>query len=229
MAYDREQIKLTFSGYLGESSPGSEEFAFGLHLSGSSGLDSAAALLALDVDAIDAATITMFQSANVALSSKAVYNRLKAAAVGTNGHYIPGADPVEVQSNGDTGYEGGSGVRYPNQIALCVSLRTGTSIGVATRGRFYLPLPGATVNAEGRVSSGFTAGAVADIATWLNAINDIANTGSEPTAVSLMSAVGTSPTRTRGVTSVLVGDVLDTIQARRRSLTETYASAAVTV
>ena len=58
---------------------------------------------------------------------------------------------------------------------------------------------------------------------FLSAVNDITNTGSDPGLISIMSSKGAGTTK--GVTTVAVGNVVDTQRRRRNRLTENYGTA----
>jgi hypothetical protein len=60
---------------------------------------------------------------------------------------------------------------------------------------------------------------------FLDGVNNIMNTGADPSLISIMSSKGTGTTK--GVTTVAVGNVLDTQRRRRNRLTENYTSGSV--
>jgi len=222
MAYDREQIKLSVSGFLGGAAPGNEIWSWGLHFTGDLDFNSAQALVELDLDAVAQAAQLAHSSAGLALSGDAKLLTVKAAAVTTGGAYIGEARTSE--PNGTTGVAGIGLRRPPNQIALVVSLRADSNLGAATHGRFYLPLPTFAPGPNGRIDSSAVTSAIAVLKTMLDDMNSEFQAGGEPARLCLMSNVVLAPVKTRSVTRVLLGDVLDTMQSRRESLDEAYAS-----
>jgi hypothetical protein len=220
VAYDRQQIRLTAQGFFGAAAPGSEIWSWGLKLSGATDFDATAALAELDMTELSDAIADFHQDATMTISSSCKYVTLKAAALDINGDYL--TDAREFQGNGTTGFGGGVAGRNPNQVALVVSLRTVTSIGVATRGRFYVPGIVPTLNADGRVVSATVLAFSVAADTMLSRINTETLSMTEACQLQLMSDVGTSTPRSRTVTELRVGDVLDTMRSRRNALTEAY-------
>lgn len=220
MAFDRQQIYVQCTGQIGTGGGAGEEiFSFGFHCTGLVGFDAAAVLGGLDTAALAALVGDYFSENNTQINDRAHLYSVKFSALGTNGHVISGADPVieEPAPGGVSGSQ--SSPDYPNQIAIAVSLRTATNIGLATKGRFYLPCPAMTITNDGRINS--TSPGL--LATSTKDFLDAFNTEMDGDAlVSLMSEVGSGATR--GVTRVLVGDVLDTIRNRRNALQESYVS-----
>lgn len=226
MAFDREQIKLTSIGFIGSASPGSEIWTWGLKLSGATDFDAVPALANLDMGAIFTAIATFHSDTDTYINSNAVFTTLRAAALGVDGSYL--TDAREFQGNGTIGYQGANTAsRQANQVALAISLRTVTSIGVAVRGRFYVPLPSMVLTSEGRIPGSQRDEVCANAKTMLDSINNAANVGPDPSVLQLMSDVGVTTPRSRAVTTVRVGDVMDTIRSRRNALTESYVSLSV--
>lgn len=210
-------------GYLnfGGSLPGGESWTCGLRLAPLTGVDSDLdtwnfpAKLALYVPIVK----TMFASA-VDLSYTAKLQYVKFNRISRTGHYT---DPTtnEAIFADVTGAIGGTGV--PNQIALAVSLTTGLGRGPAHEGRFFLPLPAIAVSGDGRMSTAYCDGAAADLKTFINALNAIAEGATTGPTVCVMSRKAGAPA-THAVTGVKVGRVLDTQRRRRRSLAEGYST-----
>jgi len=225
MAFDRQQVKLTATGYFGSTAPGNEIWSWGLKLSGTTSFDAAAHLADIDMAALSADIETFHQEPTVGISSACSFVTLKAAALDTLGAYI--TDAVEYQGNGVDGFGGDAAARLPNQVALVVSLRTVTSIGVAVRGRFYVPGVATDPAADGRLTAPQVANVVTAAKAMLDGINATAGANAEPATLQLMSDVGVSTPRSRAVTTVLVGDVYDTVQRRRNALAENYTGLAL--
>lgn len=217
MAFDRQQIYVQCTGQLGTGSGAGEEiFSFGFHLSGTTDFDAPDVLDGMDTSAVAGIIGDYFGRNTTQINDRAHLYSVKFSALGTNGHVILGADPVveEPVPGGVSGFM--SSPDYPNQVAIAVSLRTGTNIGTATKGRFYLPLPAITLTTAGRVDP---AGPPLLVASTVTMIDDVHTEIGGSARFALMSEVGAG--RTLGVTRVEVGDVLDTIRNRRNALSET--------
>lgn len=114
------------------------------------------------------------------------------------------------------------------QDALVFSLRTNTP-GPRGRGRMYWPALSVTLTPTFQLSSPTPAATVADVKTWLDAINQelddyyISIASALRTALSVRSATDHI---CRDVTSLQVGSILDTQRRRRDALPESYAAVA---
>jgi len=224
MPFDRESLHITCNGQLGTGGGAGEEiFSFGFRASGLPGFDAQGALEGLDMTAIADLIGAWFVSAGMHLHNHARLLSVKIAAIGTTGLYLEGADPREVMPT--LGPLGGAdaAVRYPNQVAFCVSTRSATSIGRATKGRFYLPLPADGINMNGKVDAARASGRASLTAAMFTSLNTLLESGSgDDSNLVIMSAVGTG--RTLGITKVRCGVVLDTMRSRRNALTEDYSA-----
>jgi hypothetical protein len=174
------------------------------------------------VDALAAATSTMFASANLAVCPWNRMTAIKLAPVGTDGHYPPGEDAFEhIYSGGVAGGAVVSNIIWPPQCSYSVGLQTAALRGRGHIGRFYLPSMAFNVNtATGKVGDlAGSAGAV--LRTWINAINATTDIGTVGVITSLGS--GTS----RVCTGIRLGQVIDTQRRRRNNISETYTSVAL--
>lgn len=111
----------------------------------------------------------------------------------------------------------------PYQTAVVVSLRSGRP-GRSYRGRIYLPAMGASMDPSTlRIPASATATYASDAALFLDQVADAAAAGSpvRPAIVSQTLGLNTL------VSSVQVGDVLDTQRRRRDALAEAYATAPI--
>ena len=120
-------------------------------------------------------------------------------------------------------YSGSGTITNPFQSALVATLQTGRP-GRSYRGRMYLPFLTSAFNA-GKISTtsvtlGARAAAVADLlADTATAASSFP--GLQPAVVSKAADAVTS------VTSVRVGDIMDTQRRRRDSLVETFGSSTI--
>lgn len=106
----------------------------------------------------------------------------------------------------------------PNQCAIVVSKQTGFA-GSRNRGRMFLPPPGVgALTASGRLSST----ALTALAAGMTAFkNSIAGDGFTLVLVSPSQSANTV------ITTLRIGDVIDTMRSRRNALAETYTNVAV--
>lgn len=107
------------------------------------------------------------------------------------------------------------------QVALAVTLDTGTGRGLARQGRIFVPSPTMNVAADGRFLVNTATNSATLAAAFINRINAV----DPPRRVVVASSVREGAIRP--VTAVAVGRVLDTIRTRRRSLEEERAFANV--
>lgn len=135
--------------------------------------------------------------------------------IGTDGRYSEST--TRAADLGPAPVIGTQSTKYPPQVALAVSLDTGYSRGLAARGRFYLPPPGAAVQVDGRLREDDTQVIANAAAAYLSGLNDL-GLG----VVSIVSDVGAGAVRQ--VRTVRVGRALDTIRSRRTSIPEGYGA-----
>ena len=224
MAFDRQQLYITGSGQIGTGGGAGEDvFSFGMRFTGLTTFDATAALAAIDETAIGALYDAWWTAANTQISDRGHLFAIKVSALGTNGQLISGVDPrvFEPVAGGSNGFA--SSPDLPNQIAMVVTLRTNTNVGLAVRGRFYVPVPAMTIQTNGQMPSGAAALVAGTTKTLIDGLNAELNVGAanEQSRLAIMSSVGTGTTR--GVTVISVGSVLDTVRSRRNALTETYS------
>lgn len=131
------------------------------------------------------------------------------------------SDPIQtsaqaVIADGGVSSDGG----LPPQCAPCLSLTTATA-GSRARGRMFLPPPDATaLTVAGRLSSGFRTAWVAALDTFFSSM---VGGGHSPVVISAVGGVYT----TYPVTTIRMGDVIDTQRRRRNSIAEVYTTAGV--
>lgn len=221
--FDRKHLRITWGGTL----PGNETWSCSLNMANMDAiplnngfideLDTGGSALTSISDAIKA--YHQDAGAKIAAAAKLVF--VKVAKIELDGKYPADYNSSETVFAPVSG--GGGNVAVPNQVALCVSLTTGITRGPAHRGRFYLPLPTAGVNpADGLITSADATSVAQSTKAMLEAVSDwpLIDLPGSPNVV-VMSRKDGAP-RTRQVTGVDVGRVLDTQRRRRRSLPETY-------
>lgn len=128
----------------------------------------------------------------------------------------PDTGPATVQGSASLDYSGTGTVRMPQQCAMGVSLRTAFA-GASRRGRFYWPCLAATLGTGGKMA--VASNTAVQFANILEGIGDAGGAAA-------MRPVVYSPTLDllTPVTSVRVGDVIDTQRRRRDTLVESYQS-----
>lgn len=120
---------------------------------------------------------------------------------------------------------GGSGTNVlPPQCSLALTLTNSLPRGLATKGRMYLPGVAVGVNASGKVDA-LTVGTIADnLKAFFDSITNDADTPGRP----VLASVGRPPLllggAIRNVTTIKVGDVIDTQRRRRNALDEQYVA-----
>lgn len=157
----------------------------------------------------------LVEDTNVVFSNGTTLTRVDVRQVDPQGVTVKLA-----QASPSNNIEGNVGAAMPNQVAVVASLRTGTP-GARGRGRVYLPLLGAQVGTNGRLV-GLQRGNIANgMKTLLDSINDdlVSELGTG-NWLSVESGVGSG--LSSRMTSVRVGDVLDTQRRRRDKIQEAY-------
>lgn len=207
--FDSPHLYVQWGGKL----PGNEQWSCGLRMRKKTAgtVDTGAGLLV----GVGAALATFHARDASHISTAAKLSFVKVNAVGTNGRYV-GTGTNEALY-GDVGGAWAGPQKFPNQIAWAVSLVTGFSRGPAHRGRFYLPLPMCTLEADSRVTDADADALHASVTTLLNELNAV-NADYEVAVFSRKSGVAGN----RRVTGNQVGRVLDTQRRRRRALVEDY-------
>lgn len=135
----------------------------------------------------------------------------------------PGAHADAVGESSGTGTLGSGAATVPFQSALVYTLQT-TRPGRSFRGRMYWPFLTADIEETGKINtSSITLGARAT--DFKNMLNALCGAGPllniRPMVVSAVQGAVTP------VTSVRVGDIVDTQRRRRDGLVESFATAAV--
>lgn len=105
------------------------------------------------------------------------------------------------------------GAPLPTQCCLVATLTTGVARGRAHIGRLYLPVLDPPGRISGLIDAGYAATIATKVATMIGAVNTACP---GDTDVSIASTFGPA----HKVTGVRVGQVVDTMRSRRRSLLE---------
>lgn len=190
---------------------GIEQFQHGLHWSST---DSSAGLAA----DLAAAWLTLLAdtAVNTFFRTSVVWDQVNVSELGATP-----AQPIITSAQAVIA-DGGvsSDNSLPAQCSPCLSLTTATA-GSRARGRMYLPPPDVTaMTISGRLDSTFRTAMVNALDTFFGTMG--ANAAS-PIVVSSVGGVYT----TYPVTTIRLGDVVDTQRRRRNNIAEVYTSAAV--
>lgn len=111
------------------------------------------------------------------------------------------------------------------QIALAVSWGTERARGHASKGRIYVPMPSVEPASTGRVPTATCQTLATAWATQIDELNDIIQgVGQERPIASVVSGISGA---WAPITTVRVGNVLDTQRSRRSALVEAYSTADV--
>jgi hypothetical protein len=172
------------------------------------------------VDACATPTVTFWNTSNIFMPSSHALTGIKLAPIGTDGKYPPGEIAYIHDITPDAGPS--STNQHPAQCTQVVTfLAEGQPRGRASRGRIYLPCPNAAVSSANGTNSLGSALATAT-ATWLSALNDVADLGQAAIMSSLGTGIAAPITQCRG------DDLPDTQRRRRRQLTSTTTTVNLT-
>lgn len=147
---------------------------------------------------------------------------VKAAHLKTDGDY---AGEPRVFAITPQVFGGGTFAPQVLQASIAVTLDTGTNLGRATKGRFYLPCP-AVPRTMGTVGIGDTnaQNIALHAKDMLKAVSGEITQVEQAYYLAVMSKVGSGTTK--AVTAIKVGNVIDTQRRRRNAVTERYFSQA---
>lgn len=211
MAYTAAHQLLTV---FGTSFGGVETWSFGVRFA-QAGSTVTQAL----ADACRAPTSTLWSTAGIFMPNSHTLTGVKLAPIGTDGKYVPG-QIAYIGSITPTAGPSSSNI-HPAQCTQVVTfLSTLIPRGRGSRGRIYLPCPGAAIsNSTGQ--NGLASALATAVRTWLVALNAISGMG----VASIMSDLGTGATSPIG--TVRADNLPDTQRRRRRQLLSTTSSVAM--
>ena len=222
MAHPHKFIKVVAEGTLYAS----ERFSFGFHIvQGPTFQDERIQpVTQAYADQIGAIVKTFFTSEDASVTKMAKLDRVKVNRIGTDGHYAD-VDTFEYVVN--PAVAGGGAGQVPAQNALAISLIGNENPrGLAGRGRFYLPpITGmSALDTTGRLNPADVlrvANAAKKLVDDINAVHK--SLGVQYAWVGNTSAgKGSRPGRQQVVSEIRVGNVVDTVRSRRRSIQEVY-------
>lgn len=221
MAFQRH-FRLVYSGTLGPDTAPVEEWSFGLALN--VGEDLTIPTIGM-MEGYAADLAGRFDVLLPRLSGAVRVRRCRVAAIGVDGKYLryeSGQYVLADQVRNVVGTSSGSSP-WP-QTALVCSLRSAMD-DLTGRGRFYLPMPVASMGADLRISAADQTALVALLKTFVDGVNTTAdaNVGIGRVCIASQgSTVRGIPPQNRPVVEVGVGRVMDTIRSRRAQLLEEH-------
>jgi hypothetical protein len=216
-------LRITFSGTLGTAATPSEIFAFGLSASGPIGggwLDKAPAEQAALANTLRARYGPLASLVDTAVK----LTRVRVASIGLDGRTMRKADGAYSHGDSLTPQNGlGTAGFNPWQTALVVSLRSAYP-GPLGRGRFYLPVPDATVQpADGLITEAVRDSIATTMQTFVAGLNTDLAAFSPGLAISVISGGSVTkgiPGQASKVTAVGVGKRLDVMRSRANNISE---------
>lgn len=205
---------------IGRLYQGAEQFSFGFWL-GQQAADAGVPTTAYAND-IHNRVKTFFGAATSLISWAAVLDTIKIQRWDASGALIPGDT---VFSTGIAAQAGGSQRNIVPQVAVAVSFRGTVARGPGANGRMYLPMINNIPTATGHMEQNDVNGIIGNAKTMFDGIKtDLTTTGN---ALVLASPGGTNPVTSPinvPVTTLRIGDVVDTIQRRRNGLRENFTT-----
>ena len=205
MPYPSPFLRLVVSGTLYNV----EDFSYGMSFINDNGLGD-------PPSEVPAGVVSALATYHQAVSTaQAKLTMVKLNLIGTDGRYVSQSDTVLHEWT--TPVVGTGTQSVPPQVSLAVTLRTGARRGLASRGRFYLPLPNVQVSPTDGILTPTTAGQVLTATNTLVSALETAIPGWDLGVVSNVREGAQ-----RAVDHIEVGRVLDTIRSRRVKFREQY-------
>lgn len=221
-----EHILLQFGGRLFDI----EQWSCGLRIdifAGTLGTDAGAneTWSANNIEDVADDVSAWFTRAESYTSNKARLDYVKLNSIGTNGKYTSADATNVVEFPLGTSPVGTYTPGYPQNTAV-VSLLTDLSRGPAHRGRCYPPTGQIGMTTAGHMAQGQCEYMAGSFAQLIGDLNNQPGLDADDPRVVVVSKLG-SPGPRKEVTSVSVGDVIDTQRRRRESMPELYWAAAI--
>ena len=224
-------LRVTLVGTLGLVAVPLEIFSTGFSMGragGTLGLPNARAM-ELAAGAIEG----FWKNSSQFISSAAILRTVVFSVIGANGKVPLNADGSfqQLRRNYDAGIQGASGGPIPPfQVSWVATLQT-NRVGLTGRGRMFLPLPTAPVQADGTCRENEIGPMTTGIRDLVRGVNESLNLNQseEKVCVASQGSVkkGLAPANLE-VTSIRGGMILDTMRSRRSKLKERYHVSAIT-
>lgn len=212
MPYPFRHCLLSFGGPLFAV----EQWSMGLRFTPPHPIGDQAAMQAT-CNAMHAAVQAWWPSGMVSAAAQHAYTKFN--EIRADGKYNQG---YTVRTDDATPLPGTGAARVPPQVALVVTLGTGVSRGLASRGRIFIPSPMAAMNtATGTLDTAMAVTHAGLAKTLIDNLNAVAP------GARVIIASDVREGAQQNVTTVEVGRVLDTMRSRRAQLGEARSSAAL--
>ena len=218
MTYQKAFLKISWLFAIGGTDEIAET-ALNCSTTGPGTFDAEAALADMvDGDAVNlgSAIATVLANSNVLWADYSDLVNIKAAAVGTDGHYL--TDPTIFGGVTNSGNDS----QVLPQSSLVVSLRSDEITGSANYGRMYLPHTSSLLETgTPRISATRATDLAALFATFISDVDAVVSAlaGAPHPLIMSRKASGTN----KAIISVAAGRVIDTQRRRRNRLAEDYA------
>ena len=225
MAYDRQSIYFTWGGVIGSAVAPIDVWQCGVKFAPVGAGEPAPSPGAFEsvAESISTRLVAYHSAPSSLVNTGAILTHFKLAQLGTSGHYV--TDPFEYTTPNTNG--GGGSLGAP-QLAMVVSLRSGSTLGRANYGRYYLPWTAVNLSSlTAKLTAGQAAALVNDSVDMLSDVQGLLQSVgglAAPLRLSIMSSEGAGTSRL--VENLRVGDVVDTQRRRRNKIRESYEVAA---
>jgi hypothetical protein len=167
-------------------------------------------------------------SGSSGFSDAARLDYVKFNVIGPDGRYRNKNKTVAFYYSGNDAPRG-TALAGPAQLAVVVSLLTDAQRGRAHRGRYYIPAAAMGVDSStGRLPGATVASMATSAKNFINNLNNQPGIDVNNPRVIVASELE-SPGLQRDVTSIAVGNVLDTQRRRRNAFPEVYTELPVTI
>lgn len=161
------------------------------------------------------------QNVDLALSTRALLRSVKVALIDPDGEYATDAVEYEAAAGTAGGASGGADVGVPAQVAMGITLWSGSNIGKQNFGRYYLPMPsGPLVTATMGVAPATAAAIATASKTCLNGIRTMIRGLTDAGTMELMVVPADRSLDAKVVNYVRCGTLKDTQRRRRNNLPE---------
>jgi hypothetical protein len=205
-------VRVRANGSLGGYASGLEIFSYGFSLR-----QVASEITQANRVAIAALVKAHFLDVKSGVTGCGFLDDVSFANVGGDGKQI--GDTVRIPSQAQGNY---NGALHPPQVTARVSLSDGLR-GRSHRGGWYMPYTGWAISTNGYAQATDAANLRDSTLALIRGINAVFGAaGTVSPSVVIASQIGLLP-----VTTVRVGNVLDTMRTRRNALAETYSTATV--
>jgi hypothetical protein len=216
MPYPTQFIRLTWGGGFQAEE---EQWSNGLNFASPSGFVNSEFQALGDVLPLIGTIIQAWHTnPDAGISNRCTLEWVKIALIGTNTSYAEEA--IEYQYIAPVA--GGSTGAIETQRSLAVSFKTAVRRGPASNGRFYIPAYRLGVGSDGRVTTSDQTDLLAAALVFIADLNDEISNVLPTTSLHVMSAQGSG--HQEPVTSIRVGNVIDSQRRRKNKMIETYVS-----